>query len=148
MVVFIEPGEITNNSCFQTIDYSLFVMFIAILKNNWILVKIIDSIFPNHEVAVKGKKLTDSFWAPKNFSGYILYSLWEFPSKWDALTAKWVTFLIRYRLKTSLLKEKLLEPSKGMPMDCKHKAGWLAMNDDPVRILQRTDESDGSDNDE
>ena len=108
----------------------------------------IDSIFPNHEVAVKGKKLTDSFWAPKNFSGYILYSLWEFPSKWDALTAKWVTFLIRYRLKTSLLKEKLLEPSKGMPMDCKHKAGWLAMNDDPVRILQRTDESDESDNDE
>jgi hypothetical protein len=108
----------------------------------------IDAIFPNHEVALKGKKLTDSFWAPKNFSGYILYSLWEFPNKWDALTTKWVTFLIKYRLKTTVLKEKLLEPSKGMSLEYKHKAGWLAMNDDPVRILQRTDESDESDNDE
>jgi hypothetical protein len=108
----------------------------------------IDSIFPNHEIALKNKKLTDSFWAPKNFSGFILYSLWDFPTKWDALTTKWVAFLIKYRLRTTLLKEKLLEPSKGMPMDLKHKAGWLAMNDDPTRILQRADESEEEDDEQ
>jgi len=51
-------------------------------------------------------------------------------------------------LRTTLLKEKLLEPSKGMPMDLKHKAGWLAMNDDPTRILQRADESEEEDDEQ
>jgi hypothetical protein len=74
------------------------------------------------------KALKDSFWNPKYFSGYILYSLWEHPGQWPQIEKKWVDFLVQYRKKPTLLKEKLLEPSyKLKDLDLKYKAGWLSI---------------------
>ena len=74
------------------------------------------------------KALKDSFWNPKHFSGYILYSLWEHPNEWPQIERTWVDFLVQYRKKPSLLKEKVLDISHGLKdLDIKYRAGWLSI---------------------
>lgn len=75
------------------------------------------------------KKLRDSFWNPKNFTGYILFSLWENEGKWPEITKKWIEFLIQYRKRPQLLKEKLLDVSSGLTqLEVKYRAGWNSIN--------------------
>lgn len=75
------------------------------------------------------KTLKDNFWNPKNFSGYILYSLWEYPEEKASIEKKWIDFLVQYRKKPSILKDKILDITKGMGKpEQKYKQGWLAIN--------------------
>lgn len=79
---------------------------------------------------ISEKKRKDAFWAPKNFSGYILYSLWEHEEEeWATVMQKWIDFLIQYRKKPSVLKEKLVDISKGLKdPNIKFRAGWNSIN--------------------
>lgn len=78
------------------------------------------------------KQLKDSFWNPKNFTGYILYTLWENYEdtyKIKQIEEKWVDFLIQYRKKPNVLKDRLLDITKGIGKpEAKFKAGWLSIN--------------------
>ena len=101
------------------------------------------------EDKLTGKAQRDSFWNPKNFSGYILYSLWEYPDKWPAIQKKWIEFLIQYRKKPSLLKEKLLNPSYGLKNnEMKFRAGWNSINNkytSDTQEFRSTDEEEEED---
>lgn len=90
------------------------------------------------------KKIKDAFWLPKNFSGYIIYSLWENPNtKWPAIETKWVDFLIQYRKKPSLLKEKLLDISKGLKdPEIRLKAGWQCINNKYSNLVSKSVDSE------
>ena len=87
------------------------------------------------------------FWNPKHFSGFILYSLWEHDEEeWPSVEKKWVDFLVQYRKKPSLLKEKLLDISKGLKdPNIKFRAGWNSINNrftDPQRNTVDSQEED------
>ncbi len=91
--------------------------------------KAMDAEVPNSETALSGKKLRDAFWAPKNFSGPMLYSLWFNTNDWKSISKIWIDFLIQYRSKPSVLKDRILHISKGFTGEDKYKAGWLSVSD-------------------
>lgn len=100
------------------------------------------------EDKLTGKTLRESFWNPKNFSGYILYSLWEYPDKWLPIEKKWVEFLVEYRKKPALLKDKLLNVSYGLKNnEMKFKAGWNSINNKYTNDVreERSEEDDEED---
>ena len=58
-----------------------------------------------------------------------MFSLWENEGKWPEITKKWIEFLIQYRKRPQLLKEKLLDVSSGLTqLEVKYRAGWNSIN--------------------
>ena len=74
------------------------------------------------EAGLSDKKLTDSFWNPKNFTGYIIYSLWGGTEK--SVEDRWIEFLTLYRTKPTLLKDVIINRTKNLTGEQKYFRGW------------------------
>jgi len=74
------------------------------------------------EAGLSGKKLTDSFWNPKHFTGYIIHSLWEETD--TSVEERWIEFLTLYRTKPTLLKDVLIGRTTSLTGFQKYFRGW------------------------
>lgn len=99
------------------------------------------------EDKLSAKKLQDSFWNPKHFTGYILFSLWEeHESKWSQVESFWVNFLISYRKRPLILKEKLLSMTVGYKTtEERLKAGWFSLQGRNSYIVRQEEEEEEED---
>jgi hypothetical protein len=102
------------------------------------------------EEKLTAKKLRDTLWCPKNFSGYILYSFWEEPKeKWPQMEGAWVDFIVQYRKRPLVLKEKLLSASAGLnKVEERFSAGWLSVQGRHSYQIRRASEEDEEEEDD
>ena len=81
----------------------------------------------NEKILVKDKKLKEDYWKPKNFSFYILYGLWTYPTTWPQQTSKWIDLLAAYRVHPKFNKEKVQFNGQNLTGVDKWRAGYQSV---------------------
>ena len=92
------------------------------------------------EVGLSGKKLTDSFWNPKYFTGYIIHSLWEETE--ESVEERWIEFLLLYRTKPTILKDVLIGRTNKLTGFQKYFRGWEHIKNKKTWFISKSTSND------